>query len=395
MGRGKGSGVRVRSASSIEIRFYFRGMRCTEVVRLPPTAGNIAYAHRFRSEIINQIGRGTFDYAKTFPDSNRAALFARLAGDVETVKGALEAFLTGAEKRVARSTFLDWRNSVNRVLIPRFGALRLSELRQSHIQAWIDGNDLTQKRIANILTPLRQVMRDARRDERIERDPLSDFRVVARQVDKRRRAGAGPDPFTPDEIRAIVAELEPQAAHYALVGVWTGLRPEELIELHWTDVDFAAGVVKVRRARTRGEAKEPKTKAGIRDVRLLAPARAALEAQRAYTLIQGAHVFHDPRTDAPYATDKQFREWQWRRACRRARIRYREPRQLRHTYATWLLGAGEPVQWLSRQMGHESTQMTLDTYAAWIPSMHPDAGSRAEALWSGNRTGVRKEESNR
>ena len=109
---------------------------------------------------------------------------------------------------------------------------------------------------------------------------------------------------------------------------------------------------------------------------------------------RGGHVFHDPRTDAPYATDKQFREWQWRRAMLRAGVRYREPRQLRHTYATWLIGAGENIKWVSRQMGHESTQMTLDTYAKWIPDMNPDAGSRAEALWSNNRTDAQNEESN-
>lgn len=373
--------MRARTKSSIEIRFPYRGERCEEVLQLEPTAKNMAYAKRFRGEIMNAIERGTFDYARTFPNSRKAGRFAFIAGDTETVCEALTGFLTGAQKRVERSTYLDWRNSVNHVLIPVFGHMRLSELRQSHVQAWIDSHDLTQKRISNILTPLRHVMREARTSEKIDRNPLSDFKVMARKVDKLRRARDQVDPFTPDEIRAIVDELHPQAAFYAMTAVWSGLRPEEMLELRWPYVDLKKGVIRVRFARTRGETKAPKTRAGLRDVQILEPARTALEAQRAYTALARSHVFHDPRTDAPYATDKQFREWQWRPAVERAGVRYRPPHQLRHTYATWLIGAGENIKWVSQQMGHESTQMTLDTYADWIPAMNPDAGSRAEALW--------------
>ena len=56
---------------------------------------------------------------------------------------------------------------------------------------------------------------------------------------------------------------------------------------------------------------------------------------------------------------------------------------LRHTYATWMLQAGEPIKWVSGQMGHESTKMTLDTYADWLPELNPEVGQAAERLfWS-------------
>jgi integrase len=97
------------------------------------------------------------------------------------------------------------------------------------------------------------------------------------------------------------------------------MRVEELIELQWGDIDFRKGVIRVCRARTCGEAKRPKTETGTREITLLEPARAALVAQKVYTYLIRGHVFHDPRTDAPYATDKQFREWQWRPALRKPR----------------------------------------------------------------------------
>ncbi len=155
------------------------------------------------------------------------------------------------------------------------------------------------------------------------------------------------------------------------------MRVEELIELQWGDIDFRKGVIRVCRARTCGEAKRPKTETGTREITLLEPARAALVAQKVYTYLIRGHVFHDPRTDAPYAADKQFREWQWRPALLKAKVRYRYPQQLRHTFASWMLGANELPQWVSRQMGHKSLTMTLDVYARWVPKADPEAGSRA------------------
>ena len=46
-------------------------------------------------------------------------------------------------------------------------------------------------------------------------------------------------------------------------------------------------------------------------------------------------------------------------------IPYRErivPHSLRHTYATRLLRAGEPMAKVSRLLGHESVQVTVDVY---------------------------------
>ncbi len=90
-------------------------------------------------------------------------------------------------------------------------------------------------------------------------------------------------------------------------------------------------------------------------------------AQREHTGFEKAHIFHDPRTGEPYLTDKQFRMWQWQPALKAAKVRYRPPRQLRHTYATWMINAGEPIKRVSMQMGHKSTKMTLDVYLKWLP----------------------------
>ena len=256
-----------------------------------------------------------------------------------------------------------------------FGDHALSELTAKHVRDWIDSHSLAQKRICNILTPLRQVMALALEDEKIDTTPLSTFKVKKRQVDEMRELDEDiVDPFTSDEINAVLPHLNPQAANYVQFCVWTGLRVEEAIEVKWSDVDEEKRTIEIRRARTRKEVKQPKTKSGRRTVKLLPPAWDALMAQREYTGFEKGHIFHDPRTGDPYLTDKQFRMWQWQPALKEAKVRYRPPRQLRHTYATWMINAGEPIKRVSMQMGHKSTKMTLDVYLKWLPDDEDNFG---------------------
>lgn len=62
------------------------------------------------------------------------------------------------------------------------------------------------------------------------------------------------------------------------------MRTSELIALNWSDINFVGGSVRAWRALTReakGAVEFPKTTAGRRDIRLLAPAAAALEGTEA------------------------------------------------------------------------------------------------------------------
>jgi integrase len=52
--------------------------------------------------------------------------------------------------------------------------------------------------------------------------------------------------------------------------------------------------------------------------------------------------------------------------------------RLRHTYAAQRIAAGENIYYVSRQLGHASTKLTLDTYGRWLPARSttaPNTGS--------------------
>jgi integrase len=43
---------------------------------------------------------------------------------------------------------------------------------------------------------------------------------------------------------------------------------------------------------------------------------------------------------------------------------------IRHSYATIRISAGHNIADVSRQLGHASIKITVDTYYHWLPSQH-------------------------
>ena len=58
----------------------------------------------------------------------------------------------------------------------------------------------------------------------------------------------------------------------------------------------------------------------------------------------------------------------WRRTLLAAGVRYREPEQLRHTFASTLLSRGVSIKAVADWLGHASPTVTLSTYAHLMPA---------------------------
>lgn len=155
------------------------------------------------------------------------------------------------------------------------------------------GLTITSKRINNVLTPLRSVLRDAFHDGIIERDISARIRNLLHRTEE-------PNPFTPSEIKLILEHAEEQTRNLFQFAFWTGMRTSELIALEWGDVDFERGVIRVRHASVRNIVKVPKTVSGEPDVKLLDLALAALNAQNPFTLLAKKRIFHNPKTNKPW-----------------------------------------------------------------------------------------------
>lgn len=390
MGR-KGTGVAIISDSSYEISFTYKGVRCRERYKAKPSAANTKELIGFRQRILFAIEDGTFDYARSFPNSRNIERFAEQPGDVLTVEKYFDKWLTRKQAEIKASTYKGYCGIVNQFVIPEFGKLALSELKRAAIRDWLATIDekkdrkVTNKRLSNIQSCMRSALADAVDDEIIDANPLAGYtysrieRPVAGEPDDE------VDPFTPTEQAAILSKLRAAERNLTQFFLWTGLRTSEAIELNWSDIDFIGGYVRVRRALTReakGVAELPKTSAGRRDVKMLDPARAALLAQKELTYLKeiDGPVFINPTTRERFTGSHQF--WRiWQTALKRANVRYRRPYQTRHTYASMMLSAGEHPMWVAKQMGHADWTMIARVYGRWMPSTDSTAGSKAVQMF--------------
>ena len=384
--------MRAASRGSIGVSFSYLGQRCREKVRLAPTPANMKFVERLKARIEHEIATGVFDYGKHFPTSKRARRLARTPSATVTVGELLTEWCKHVRPQLQPETFEDYAEYIRNTWAPRFGVMRLCDFGMVDVTRWIAEQTCSRKRILNLLTPLRQALRYAVVPARLlPADPLAGVRVQRPAALKDEVI----DPLSFAEISAVLPHLEPQIANMMELWAWTGLRQGELFALTWADVDFDRGVIRVNKAMRGARRKVPKTRAGVRDVKILPPAAAALTRQKALTRMLHREVFLDLGHDAPYAlaafpgklrhypaTHRPFADHKalrrrWQRACAAAGVRYRFPRQLRHTYASWMLGAGESPLWVAKQMGHADSSITLRVYAKWIPEMHRDAGISA------------------
>ncbi|WP_213761742.1 tyrosine-type recombinase/integrase [Caballeronia sp. dw_19] len=381
MGR-DGSGVKAASATTIEISFYYQKERCRERIRWEPTPANIKKATRFREAVLQAIYDGSFVYHETFPNSTRAAKFAKQPGDVETVGTYLEDWLDRKRKHVKASTYDGYRMTIN-MWVKALGKGTLSDLKRKLIRDELDKMTCVNKTLSNRQSVLRAALDDAVNDELIAINPLFGWTYTIPQAPKE---DDDVDPFSAEERELLLANCGELAERNMFkFAFWTGLRTSEFTAVRWTDIDWHRSEIRISRSWTT-TAKEPedtKTKAGRRIVKLLAPALEALEAQKPLTLLANEYIFLNPRTKLPWSGKNPVRT-AWIRAITKAKVAYRKPYQTRHTYASMMLSAGEPPMWVAKQMGHSSWVVTAKIYARWMPSADVEAGDKAVEKFSTN-----------
>ena len=170
-----------------------------------------------------------------------------------------------------------------------------------------------------------------------------------------------------------------------LTAATTGLRQGELIALRWRDVDWASGVIRVRRNLTRGKLGTPKSRRSSRAVPITDRLGAELERQfqRSAFRADDDLPFAHPETGSPYDPSKM--RARFKTALKAAGItRPVRFHDLRHSYGTHMARAGTPLRVLQEQMGHRSAQ-TTEIYADYAP--HANERQWAERAFAGPKAG--------
>lgn len=260
-----------------------------------------------------------------------------------------------------RSTVQDYRIIVRKHLVPFFAGRPLDAIDRRQVEAYqrakLDSG-LKPKTVANHVRLLHGIFRFAVGREWARRNPVAGIEHPnARDGDREIRH------LTVAELEALIAVVPNDylgATDRVLyvTAAMTGLRRGELQALRWMDVDFEAGVVRVRRGYSRGEFTTPKSRRSLRAVPLAGRAADALAAHR----LRSRHaadddlVFAHPTTGRVYDDAKILKRF--KAALRAAGVRDARFHDLRHTFGTRMAAAGAPLRFIQEWMGHGDYKTT-------------------------------------
>lgn len=341
-------------------------------------------AERARVEILGRIAQGT--YVK--PDRLPLRRFLK------------DEWLPAIKANVRAGTFSEYTRCVERyVQTNAIAAVQLQQLTPAAINAFYAdlltsgrrqrNGGLSPKTVRNVHGVLHKGLDDAVRWGRITRN-------VADLVDPPRWARPEMSVWTAEELRRFLAHVADDRLFAAwLLVATTGMRRGELLGLRWRDLDLDGAVAKIVHTLAvvdyEVRASEPKTDKGRRAVALDTATVGALRTHRVRQaeerLAVGA-AWHDnglvfALPDGRPIHPQRFSQWfdQRRRAAGLPRIRLHD---VRHTYASLALAAGENPKVVSERIGHAAVSITLDVYQHVNATMQRDTAERVASLILGD-----------
>ncbi len=370
----------------LHVDFRYKKQRCREATGLTDTPQHRRRLQTILKRLEAEIVLGTFDYGKYFPNSPRAEEFRKLDQRAAALNADTPLFSDFAqvwmeEKKVEwRRSYIDTTTiNFEKYLLPRFGGVPVNAINKADIlkfRASIaavnpeTGKQLSATRVNHIMTPLRMVMTEAasRYDFVNPYQGIKPLKVPRIEV----------QPFSLDEVRAIIDTVRPDYKNYYTVRFFTGLRSSEIDGLPWQNVDFERRELLIHQAYVQGRIVPTKTDGSFRAVQMNQLVFEALQNQHKATSDLSDFVFCTSKGEPLQNSNVTKRVWY--PLLRHLGLRARRPYQTRHTAATLWLAAGESPEWIARQMGHTTTEMLFKVYSRYVPNLTRQDGSAFDRL---------------
>jgi len=281
-----------------------------------------------------------------------------------------------AGRGVEPSTLESESSMVHKHIAPEWADVKLADITRHSVQAWATG--LTQtltassaKRVLGVLVSSLSAAIDA---DLLEVNPATRIKLPP--------SPQGREVFLTHSEFARLIEAVPHAADAAVLQflAGTGLRWGELAGLHWHNFDTVAGIVTVSDVASAGEIKPYPKGRRMRRVPIF---KWSLENLAPPTSIQkcttphreggcrSGLIFHNAAGGA--LDDRNFSRRVLAPALLAAGLSDLGAtlHDLRHTYASWLVQSGVPLERIADLLGHSSIN-TTQIYAHLAPARHDD-----------------------
>jgi len=292
-------------------------------------------------------------------------------------------FLEDARANLSPNTARSYEQVLRLHVLPHIGRLKLDQIdavRLRRLYSELRRDGLSASLVARVHVTLRRVLNVAKREERIETNPLD--RVDAPTY-KRPPARA----MTVEQVEALLRAARSHRLEALFVlAVTTGMRQGELFALRWDAVDLKRRTLSVTHSVQEIEGQleriEPKTDTSRRRIELSKMATDAIERRRLIAKReerQSPYVFPSPTGGLLRKSNFLRRVYFPIRTA--AGISDAVPfHALRHTAATMLLLQGVSPRVVQELLGHADVRLTLGTYSHVLPTLQRQAADALDQL---------------
>ena len=271
----------------------------------------------------------------------------------------------GGKSHATKTVYKDF---LTRWVRPAWGSSNIQAIRTTAVEKWLhqlrraDGGPLAPSTKAKIRSVMSVLFNHAIRYEWLEqgKNPI----LLVRQGAKRQTI---PEYLEPEELRALLSQLDHCFRVMVLLDAATGLRRSELLALKWEDLDFERLQINVRRSIYLNVVGNGKTEASRKPVPLdltLASELWSWKQDSPYSQ-PNDWVFASPHSRGrnPYWPDILLARVVRPAAARAGIQKHIGWHTFRHSYSTMLIANGENVKVVQELMRHANCRCTLEIYS--------------------------------
>ncbi len=271
----------------------------------------------------------------------------------------------GGKSHATKTVYKDF---LTRWVRPAWGSSNIRAIRTIAVEKWLhqlrraDGGPLAPSTKAKIRSVMSVLFNHAIRYEWLEqgKNPI----LLVRQGAKRQTI---PEYLEPEELRALLSQLDHRFRVMVLLDAATGLRRSELLALKWEDIDFERLQINVRRSIYLNVVGNCKTEASRKPVPLDLTLASELWTWRQDSAYRQPNdwIFASPHSRGrnPYWPDILLSRVVRPAAARAGIQKHIGWHTFRHSYSTMLIANGENVKVVQELMRHANCRCTLEIYS--------------------------------
>jgi len=290
------------------------------------------------------------------------------------------------------STARVYRSFLKNHISPRWGNTLIREVRPRPVELWLRELKLSPKSKTHVRSLMHGLVEFAMWAGVLDitRNPIS--LVVNKGATRRTRKARN---LTAEQFHALLKELHEPFATMALLCVCLGLRISEALALRWSDVDWLASRLSIKRGIVEQIVDNVKTEGSEETFNLAGELLDRLRSWKQLSEFSGAEdwIFASPVKlgRLPYSYTGVWRELV--RASKVAKIRHLGTHAFRRTYRSWLDAVGTPVPVQQTMMRHADIRTTFNIYGDVVTDEMTTASSKvAQLAFQTNRAQTERKE---